>query len=168
MAKLRMIGFLMVLGLFLAGFSVFAAELPEWAKGIKVGPEGEVTIFGVNAQASLFYCPRTTEWPTAYTYEVISAYNRFLYARIGAATNSMFQADVRLCGLAGMDILKIDDMLDKYCGLKTFGQPIMAVENLFNSVFKKELKINFLITYDEVNKWTAGIGGDIIDLLPKK
>jgi len=167
MRFLSKVSILLVFCMVLGVFAVNSAELPEWTKGIKVGSAGEVTIFGMNAQASLYYCPRTAEWPTAYTYEVISAYDRFLYVRVGASTKDLFQTDARICGLAGLDIMKIDDMLDKYCGLKTFGEPVQMVENWFISTFGKELKINFLITYDEVNKWTAGIGGDIIDLIPK-
>jgi hypothetical protein len=163
MKRILFITFLMI---FLA-FNISAGELPEWTKGIKVGSDGEVTIFGMNAQASLYYTPRDQKWPTAYTYEVISAYDRFLYARIGASTKDMFQTNANLCLLAGIDIFKIDDMLDKYCGLKTFGEPIQAVENAWQNIFKTELKVNFLVSYDPTDGAYAGIGGDIIDLIPK-
>jgi hypothetical protein len=168
MVKSRIACFLIVFCLIFASFSVFAAELPEWTKGIKIGPNGEVTLFGLNTQASLCYFPRSGEWPTAYTYEFVSAYDRFLYARAGATTNDMFQTDARLCILAGIDLFKIDNMLDKYCGMKTFGEPIKAVENVWATIFKAELKINFLVTYDQIKGCYAGVNGDIIDLIPKK
>jgi hypothetical protein len=162
----KLVLMVLVMSIFVS-LSIQAGELPEWTKGIKVGSDGGVTIFGMNAQASLYYTPRDQKWPTAYTYEIISAYDRFLYARIGASTTDMFQTDGRLCLLAGIDIFKIDDMLDKYCGLKTFGEPIQAVENAWQNIFKTELKVNFLVSYDPTDGAYAGIGGDIIDLIPK-
>jgi len=169
MAKLRMTGFLLVLGLVLV-VSIASAEVPGWFYGYTVNGT-DLTWLGVNLQASPGYDFGIKSYTTVFSYQFVN-YEDFLYGRIGVSTKDMFATDCRVALVSGANLINLDDFTYNHWKFKVFSGFFTGVKDWMVKNINSDINIMFFVTYSpeklDNRTFTAGMNTDAVNAIWKK